>query len=102
MSVTRPPTGPRGPSGDARALLVLENVGPQVCRRFADVGITTVEQLRDREPIELFEQMEAAAGHPEDPCLLDTLMSAVDQANGLPARKWWTYTEERKRLLGGH
>jgi hypothetical protein len=25
-------------------------------------------------------------------------MSAVDQANGNPARPWWAYTPERKRI----
>jgi hypothetical protein len=31
--------------------------------------------------------------------VLDTFMSAVDQANGAPPQPWWTYTPERKRLL---
>ena len=30
---------------------------------------------------------------------LDTFMSAVDQADGKPARPWWEYTPERKRSL---
>jgi hypothetical protein len=28
-------------------------------------------------------------------------MSAVEQADGGPARPWWDYTAERKRMLSG-
>jgi Pathogenicity locus len=80
-------------------LLELANVGPKVCRRFVSIGITSVEQLRGRDAMDLYEQMQEVAGHSEDPCLLDTVMSAIDQANGNPPRPWWSYTEERKRLL---
>lgn len=90
---------PRPASGEGRELLALANVGPKIKDRFVSVGITSVQQLRGREPLALFDEMKAVAGHPEDPCLLDTVMSAVDQAEGRPARPWWTYTEERKRLL---
>jgi hypothetical protein len=30
-----------------------------------------------------------------------TVMSAVEQADGGPARPWWDYTAERKRTLSG-
>jgi hypothetical protein len=85
----------------ATELTGLVNVGRAVAARFERVGITRVAQLAGRDPVELFEEMAAAAGHPEDPCLLDTVMSAVDQAEGKPARPWWHYTPERKRLLAG-
>jgi hypothetical protein len=39
------------------------------------------------------------SGRRHDPCMLDTVMSAVEQANGGPARPWWHYTAERKRML---
>ncbi|MGC4943530.1 helix-hairpin-helix domain-containing protein [Kribbella sp. DT2] len=84
---------------EARDLQTLANVGPAVRRRFERLGLTQVGQLAGRDPFELFEQMCATEGRAEDPCLLDTLMSAVDQANGAPAQPWWHYTEERKRLL---
>jgi hypothetical protein len=80
-------------------LLQLVNVGPAVVRYFDRVGITHVDQLAGRDPIEVYDDMCAAEGRPQDPCLLDTVMSAVAQANGDPARPWWHYTAERKRLL---
>lgn len=80
-------------------LLELANVGPAIADRMTRIGITAIDQLRGRDAIELYEQMEDAAGHREDPCLLDTVLSAIDQADGKPARAWWSYTEDRKRLL---
>ncbi|GAA2129887.1 helix-hairpin-helix domain-containing protein [Actinomadura napierensis] len=80
----------------------LVNVGRAVARYFERIGITRVEQLAGRDPVELYEQMSAACGQRLDPCLLDTVMSAVDQAEGRPARPWWHYTPERRRLLARH
>ncbi|MEU5418246.1 helix-hairpin-helix domain-containing protein [Streptomyces sp. NPDC020799] len=88
-------------SSDGSDLTTLVNVGRSVARYFERIGITEIAQLRDRDPVELYERMSAAFGERLDPCLLDTVMSAVDQAEGLPARPWWHYTPERKRLLAG-
>ena len=82
-------------------LLELANVGPAVVRYLERVGITQTSQLAGRDAIEIYEQMCAASGSRLDPCLLDTVMSAVEQADGGPARPWWDYTAERKRMLSG-
>ncbi|MEV0996696.1 helix-hairpin-helix domain-containing protein [Nonomuraea sp. NPDC050202] len=77
----------------------LLNVGRAVAARFERIGITRVDQLDGQDPLDLYERMSAAGGKREDPCLLDTIMSAVRQAEGEPALPWWHYTAERKRLL---
>jgi hypothetical protein len=82
-------------------LLELANVGPAVARYLERVGITQTSQLAGRDAIEIYDQMCAASGSRLDPCLLDTVMSAVEQADGGPARPWWDYTAERKRMLSG-
>jgi Pathogenicity locus len=82
-------------------LLELANVGPAVARYLGQVGITHTRQLAGRDAIEIYEEMCARSGRRLDPCLLDTVMSAVDQADGGPARPWWDYTAERKRMLSG-
>ena len=82
-------------------LLELANVGPAVARYHERVGITQTRQLAGRDAIEIYEEMCAASGRRLDPCLLDTVMSAVEQADGGPARPWWDYTAERTRKLSG-
>ena len=82
-------------------LLELANVGPAVARYLEAVGITRTSQLAGLDAIEIYEEMCAASGRRLDPCLLDTVMSAVDQADGGPVRPWWDYTAERKRRLSG-
>jgi hypothetical protein len=79
-------------------LTTLVNVGRAVAGHFERIGITRIAQLAGRDPVELYERMSAAAGERLDPCLLDTAMSAVDQAEGRPARPWWSYTPVRKQL----
>ncbi|GAA1604533.1 hypothetical protein GCM10009804_71020 [Kribbella hippodromi] len=76
----------------------LMNVGPAVARRLARAEVTEVRQLVGRDPVELYETICERDGQRHDPCLLDTIMSAVDQANGNPGRPWWSYTPERKEL----
>jgi hypothetical protein len=80
-------------------LIELTNVGRAVVGHFNRIGITKIEQLTGQDPIELYDKMSAAAGERLDPCLLDTVMSAVDQAEGLSGRPWWSYTPHRKVLL---
>jgi hypothetical protein len=80
-------------------LLELANVGPAVARYLERVGITQTSQLVGRDAVEIYEEMCAVSGRRHDPCLLDTVMSAVEQADGGPARPWWHYTAERKRML---
>src|ERR1700760_1236974 len=73
---------------DDAALTSLMNVGRAVGARFEALGPPPVGQLAGADPLDLFERMEEQAGHREDPCLLDTLLSAVDQADGNPGRPW--------------
>ena len=82
-------------------LLELANVGPAVARYLEGIGITQTSQLAGRDAVEIYEEMCAVSGRRRDPCLLDTVMSAVEQADGGPARPWWHYTAQRKRMLSG-
>ncbi|MEU4607150.1 helix-hairpin-helix domain-containing protein [Kribbella sp. NPDC023972] len=77
----------------------LMNVGKSVAAYFERAGITRIDQLVGQDPVELYDTMCRIDNRRHDPCLLDTIMSAVDQANGNPARPWWTYTPHRKQLL---
>ncbi|MEV4124402.1 helix-hairpin-helix domain-containing protein [Nocardia sp. NPDC049707] len=81
-------------------LLLMANVGPAIVGYLARLDITEPDQLVGRDPFEMFEQLCALDGRAHDPCLLDTFMSVVDQADGGPPRPWWEFTAERKRRQG--
>ena len=78
-------------------LTTLANIGPAMERDLTRLGISSVADLVGRDPVELYERLGALDGRRHDPCVLDTFMSAVDQANGAPPRPWWAYTAERRR-----
>lgn len=65
----------------------LPNVGPAVARKLGRLGIERPEDLRGRDPDELFERLCALDGRPHDPCLLDTFVAVVSYADGGPAAR---------------
>lgn len=83
-----------------RKLTDLPNVGPAMARNLELIGIRVPEDLRDRDPLELYERLCESAGVRQDPCVLDTFMSITDYVAGSEPRPWWTYTGERKRRYG--
>ena len=82
-------------------LQTIPNVGPAVARMRARLEVANVDELRGRDPHELFERLCALDGQRHDPCLLDTFVAAVDFANGTPPRPWWEYSRERKARARG-
>jgi hypothetical protein len=84
----------------ADILTAIPNVGPASGRKLRAIDVTSADDLRGRDPEELFERLCALDGRRHDPCLLDTFVAAVDYANGAPARPWWEYSRERKARAG--
>jgi hypothetical protein len=82
-------------------LTEIPNIGPTIARKLERLDVTGVEDLRGRDPEELFERLCTLDGRRHDPCLLDTFVAAVDYADGGPARPWWEYSRERKARAHG-
>jgi hypothetical protein len=78
------------------ALTAIPNVGPAVARKLLALDVHGVDDLRGRDPEDLFERLCALEGRRHDPCLLDTFTAAVAYADGGPARPWWEFSRERK------
>src|SRR4051794_10399148 len=68
------------------ALTAIPNVGPAIARKLLRLDVHGVDDLRGRDPEELFERLCALDGRRHDPCLLDTFVAAVAYADGGPAR----------------
>jgi hypothetical protein len=84
----------------ARLATVLEaipNVGASIARDLRSIGIKQPQELIGRNPLSLYQALCARTRTRQDPCVLDTFISAVRFMEGAPARPWWTYTAERKK-----
>ncbi|MFN7649021.1 MAG: helix-hairpin-helix domain-containing protein [Acidobacteriota bacterium] len=84
----------------ARQLQDLAGIGPAMLRDFELLGVPSVEALAERDPEQLYRELERLTRSRQDPCVLDTFCCAVAQARdpGLPAeqRNWWYWSRLRK------
>jgi len=84
----------------ARLATVLEaipNVGASIARDLRSIGIKQPRDLIGRDPLSLYQALCGRTRTRQDPCVLDTFISAVRFMEGAPARPWWFYTAERKK-----
>ena len=84
----------------ARLATVLEaipNVGASIARDLRSIGIKQPRDLIGRDPHSLYQALCDRTRTRQDPCVLDTFISAVRFMEGAPARPWWSYTAERKK-----
>jgi len=79
---------------------VLMNVGPRIAADFRLLGVVDIGDLASKDAAMLYDSLCDLTRTRQDPCVLDTFRSAVDQARGLPARPWWEYSRERKGAAG--
>jgi hypothetical protein len=93
--------GPKAAHADDCTVLEdLPNIGPSLAADLRRIGIQTPRELKGRDAFVLYQNLNAATGTRNDPCVLDTFMAAVDFMNGAAAAPWWAYTAQRKALYG--
>ena len=84
-----------------RELKDLISIGPAMLRDFELLGIRSVAQLAQREPLALYNQLGRMAPQHMDICVLDAFDAAVAQARNprLPAGqcRWWWWSRKRKQ-----
>ena len=92
----RPSTTP-----DARRLLDLEGVGRAMLADFEILGVRSLDQLARCEPLDLYNELCERTGRHHDICCLDVFRCAVEQARDPnlppPLRKWWYWSQVRKK-----
>jgi hypothetical protein len=87
-------------AADARSAAVLEaipNIGKSLARDLRSIGIETPAELIGRDPLALYHALCDRTRSRQDPCVLDTFISAVRFMERAPARPWWYYTAGRKK-----
>lgn len=74
----------------------LMNLGPATQRDLALLGITTIAQLAQANPDELYERLQKITGKKHDPCVWDVFAAIIHEANTGEKTPWWHWTPVRK------
>lgn len=79
--------------GELRSLM---NVGPAIQKDLALLGITTIAQLVQANPDQLYERLQEITGTSHDPCVWDVFAAIIHEANTGIKTPWWHWTPVRK------
>ena len=80
----------------------IPNVGKAIEKNFILIGLKEPIDLISQDPYQMYETLCTITGQRHDPCVIDVFISAVNYMQGGPPRKWWEFTDERKRKLAGN
>jgi hypothetical protein len=78
----------------------IPNIGPAIEKNLSALGLNTPNDLIGKDPYQMYADLCAITKKRHDPCVIDVFISAVRYMEGGPVRKWWEFTEERKRHYG--
>ena len=81
----------------AKSFTDIPNVGKRVAEDLKNLGFKTPIDLKNQDVFTLYKKLCKLENQVVDPCMLDTFMAIVDFADNGNARKWWHYTNERKK-----
>ena len=74
----------------------LANVGPTTHEDLFLLGITTIAQLAQADPNELYERLQKITGKKHDPCVWDVFASIIHEAKTGEKTRWWDWSSARK------
>lgn len=77
----------------------IPNVGPVSAGLLRVCGIEKPAELRDADPMFLYDKICQLTRKTHPPRLLDVLMSAVSFANGSAPQHWSSFSHERETLM---
>jgi hypothetical protein len=77
----------------------IPNIGVAIEKMLLTLGLSEPADLIGKDPYQLYDNLCSVTGERQDPCVLDVFIAAVAYMEGGPPRKWWEFTQERKRVL---
>ncbi len=80
----------------------LPNIGKAMADDLRLIGIDHPKKLIGKDPFKMYNKLCCATGTRQDPCVIDVFMAAVHFMEGGKPRPWWSFTDERKRLIAGN
>ena len=87
---------------DIKTLQEIPNVGQATENIFNIIGIDSPKQLIGKDPYKMYNELCDVTNQKQDLCVIDVFISAVRYMEGGPQKKWWEFTEERKKKLGAN
>ncbi len=102
MNPKRPITPPKGLERSFAELQEIPNVEPATAENLLRLGVRTLEDLKARDPLEMYDAISRLDGVRHDPCVIDVFMAVVHFAKTGHAKPWWNFTASRKKLLEAH
>jgi hypothetical protein len=86
---------------DIRSFRDLPNVGAAIEKDLFALGMHEPIELIGKDPYQLYKDLCRITQKRHDPCVIDVFISAVRYMEGGPPKKWWEFTEERKKHFAG-
>lgn len=77
----------------------IPNVGPSIAGNLRLIGVHSPKDLAGKDPYKMYDDLCDATGVRQDPCVIDVFIAAVRFMAGEPAKPWWKFTPERKRVM---
>lgn len=99
MTTKKTITPPKGLERAFAELQEIPNVGPATAEDLLRLGVRKLEDLKARDPLEMYDAISRLDGVRHDPCVIDVFMAVVHHAKTGHAKPWWNFTAARKKLL---
>ncbi|MGD8547062.1 MAG: helix-hairpin-helix domain-containing protein [Thiohalophilus sp.] len=77
----------------------IPNIGKAIEKNLILLGLNEPIKLIGKDPYQMYSDLCKITGTRHDPCLIDVFISAVRYMEGGPPRKWWEFTNERKKKM---
>lgn len=90
---------PKPSRENIRRLEDLPNVGKAMASDLRAMGIKEPFQIIGKNPLEMYDTLCKITGKRQDPCVMDVFMSIVHFMEKGESLSWWSFTNERKRIL---
>ncbi len=84
---------------DIKRFSDIPNVGRAIEKDFFALGMDKPAELLGKDPYQMYNDLCRITHKRHDPCVIDVFISAVRYMEGEPSKKWWEFTEERKKHL---
>jgi Pathogenicity locus len=77
----------------------LPNIGKAGAADLVLLGIHQPDDLKGRDPYQMYDQLCTITAQRHDPCVIDVFISVTRFIEGDEPKPWWAYTTERKERL---